>query len=53
MQDKAVEVVSLVMGVRRLMPRIGTRKLYHLLEKPLIALGVEINSLMCYEQTIC
>ena len=40
MQDKAVEVVSLVMGVRRLMPRIGTRKLYHLLEEPLTTLGV-------------
>ena len=40
MQDKAAEVVSLVMGIRRLMPRIGTRKLYHLLEEPLTALGV-------------
>jgi transposase InsO family protein len=40
MQDKASEVVSLVMGVRRLMPRIGTRKLYHLLEEPLTTLGV-------------
>ena len=40
MQDKAAEVVSLVMGVRRLMPRIGTRKLYYLLEEPLTALGV-------------
>ncbi len=40
MQDKATEVVSLVMGIRRLMPRIGTRKLYHLLEEPLSALGV-------------
>ena len=40
MQDKAAEVVSLVMGVRRLMPRIGTRKLHHLLEEPLTALGV-------------
>ena len=40
MQDKAAEVVSLVMGIRRLMPRIGTRKLYHLLEEPLSALGV-------------
>ena len=40
MQDKSAEVVSLVMGIRRLMPRIGTRKLYHLLEKPLTALGV-------------
>ena len=40
MQDKAAEVVSLVMGVRRLMPRIGTRKLHHLLEDSLTALGV-------------
>ena len=40
MQDKAAEVVSLVMGIRRLMPRIGTRKLYYLLEEPLTALGV-------------
>ena len=40
MQDKAAEVVSLVMGIRRLMPRIGARKLYHLLEEPLSALGV-------------
>ena len=40
MQDKAAEVVSLVMGIRRLMPRIGTRKLYYLLEEPLNALGV-------------
>ena len=40
MQDKSAEVVSLVMGVRRLMPRIGTRKLHHLLDEPLTALGV-------------
>lgn len=40
MQDKATEVVSLVMGIRRLMPRIGTRKIYHLLEEPLSALGI-------------
>ena len=40
MQDKSAEVVSLVMGIRRLMPRIGTRKLYHLLEESLTALGV-------------
>ena len=40
MHDKSAEVVSLVMGVRRLMPRIGTRKLYCLLEEPLTALGV-------------
>lgn len=33
MQDKSAEVVSLVMGIKRLMPRIGTRKLYYLLEK--------------------
>lgn len=40
MQAKAAEAVSLVMGIRRLMPRIGTRKLYHLLEAPLSALGI-------------
>ena len=40
MQDKSAEVVSLVMGIRRLMPRIGTRKLDHLLEESLTALGV-------------
>ena len=40
MQDKSAEVVSLVMGIRRIMPRIGTRKLYHLLEESLTALGV-------------
>ena len=40
MHDKSAEAVSLVMGVRRLMPRIGTRKLYCLLEEPLTALGV-------------
>ena len=28
------------MGIRRLMPRIGTRKLHYLLEEPLSALGV-------------
>ena len=40
MQNKAAKVVSLVMETRRFMPRIGTRKLYHLLEDPLAALGV-------------
>ena len=40
MQDKSAEVLSLVMGIRRLMPRIGTRKLYYLLEESLTALGV-------------
>lgn len=34
-QNKAAEVVSLVQEMRRVMPRIGGRKLYHLLKERL------------------
>jgi len=39
-QTKAHRVVELVREVRMEMPRIGTRKLYHLLKQPLRELGV-------------
>jgi len=39
-QSKADKVISLVQDVRSLMPRIGTRKLYHMLESSLCALHV-------------
>lgn len=39
-QQRAVDVVELVMDIRKLMPRIGTRKLYYLLEGQLRELGV-------------
>lgn len=39
-QEIAERVVALVMGVRQQMPRIGTRKLYYLLEDQLRDIGV-------------
>jgi transposase InsO family protein len=39
-QGKASEVVAMVYQVRRQLPRLGTRKLYYLLEDRLKALGV-------------
>jgi hypothetical protein len=39
-QQRATDVVELVMDIRNLMPRIGTRKLYYLLEGQLRELGV-------------
>lgn len=39
-QDRAGHVVSLVLGVRQQLPRLGVRKLYYLLEQPLQKLGV-------------
>ena len=39
-QQTALKVVELVNEVRRMMPRLGTRKLYYLLEKELKVLGV-------------
>ena len=46
MQDKSAEVLSLVMGIRRLMSRVGTRKLHLLLEESLTALGVGRDKLI-------
>ena len=39
-QEKASKVVKMVMDVRVQMPRIGTRKLYYLLQDPLNEIGV-------------
>ena len=39
-QEKASKVVKMVMDVRRQMPRIGTRKLYYLLQDQLNEIGV-------------
>ena len=39
-RQTAAEVVELVWGVRKEMPRLGTRKLHHLLSFPLGSLGV-------------
>ncbi|MDD3900342.1 MAG: hypothetical protein PHX22_03855 [Dysgonamonadaceae bacterium] len=44
-QLKAQEVVTLVQGIRHLLPRVGTRKLYHILEEPLRALYIGRDSL--------
>ena len=39
-QSNAQKVISLIHGVRAQMPRLGTRKLYHILEEPLRDLHV-------------
>ncbi len=39
-QEVAGKVVALVQQIRKKMPRIGTRKLYHMLQGPLRELGV-------------
>jgi putative transposase len=39
-QETATKVVGMVLGIRKQMPRIGTRKLYYLLEGSLRELGV-------------
>lgn len=39
-QDLSAEMIGLVMGVRMRMPRIGGRKLYHILKESLEALSV-------------
>ena len=39
-QEQSVQVVDRVNRIRSLMPRIGTRKLYHLLEEELKPLGI-------------
>ena len=42
---KAGEAISLDQGIRHQLPRVGTRKLYHMLQEPLQALGVGRDSL--------
>ena len=39
-RDVASKVIELVENVRIMMPRIGTRKLYYLLQESLLELGV-------------
>lgn len=39
-RDVSVQVVSMVQDIRRDLPRIGTRKLCHMLQEPLTELGV-------------
>ena len=39
-QQRALKVIDLVRGVRQKMPRIGTHKLYFILQEPLRSLGV-------------
>ena len=39
-QEKAFKVINMVLGVRQQMPRIGTRKLYYLLQDQLMDIGV-------------
>ena len=39
-QQRATKVVELVQSVRMIMPRIGARKLYHMLQTELNELGV-------------
>ena len=38
--DVAAQVVAMVRAIRRDLPRVGTRKLYHMLNEPLSELGV-------------
>jgi transposase InsO family protein len=45
MQFKSKSVVALVQEVRHILPRVGTRKLYHMLYKPLQELGVGRDAL--------
>ena len=45
MQNKAQEVIRLVQTVRSQLPRLGTRKLYHLLYEPLRTLNVGRDTL--------
>jgi transposase InsO family protein len=42
---KAQEAISLVQGIRYQLPRVGTRKLYHMLQEPLQALHIGRDSL--------
>lgn len=39
-RDKSSQVLELVIEIRRHLPRLGTRKLYHILREPLSGLGV-------------
>ena len=39
-QDLSAKIIKLVMDVRMKMPRIGTRKLYHILKESLEPLSV-------------
>jgi len=39
-QETAAKVVDMIIPLRQLMPRLGTRKLYYLLQEPLSKLGV-------------
>ncbi len=45
MQHKSLTTISLVQEVRQVLPRVGTRKLYHMLNEPLRAIGVGRDSL--------
>ncbi len=45
LQQKSAEVVSLVQQVRHQLPRVGTRKLYHMLYKPLRAINIGRDAL--------
>jgi len=45
MQVKSKAVITLVQEVRHILPRVGTRKLYHMLYKPLQELGVGRDAL--------
>jgi putative transposase len=42
---KAQEAISLVQGIRHQLPRVGPRKLYHMLQEPLQALHIGRDSL--------
>lgn len=43
MQEKSQAAISLVQEVRHLLPRIDTRKLYHMVNEPLRATGMGIR----------
>lgn len=45
LQQKSAEVVSLVQQVRHQLPRVGTRKLYHMLHEPLRAINIGRDAL--------
>ena len=45
LQEKSQAAISMVQEVRHVLPRVGTRKLYHMLNEPLRAIGVGRDTL--------
>lgn len=45
LQEKSQVAISMVQEIRHVLPRVGTRKLYHMLNEPLRAIGVGRDTL--------